>query len=71
MKINKNKKISLIVFAIISGLLFASFILYNRNIPFEQTEIISISLTVIIVVIISIIFFKKMKKQKNDSEEIF
>jgi len=62
MKLYDNKRIALIIFSIIGGLAFDTFLLYDQSGTIGQTEIIALTLTDIIAIVISVIMIKKGNK---------
>jgi hypothetical protein len=62
MKLYDNKRITLIIFSIISGLAFAAYLLYDQSGTIGRTEIIALTLTAIIAITISVIIIKKGNK---------
>ncbi len=54
-----KKKILLIIFAIIVGITFASFILYKRNGELGKIEIVSLGITALLVISISVYAIRK------------
>lgn len=61
MKLDNNKKIAFIPFALIVGLLFASYILYEQHGTLLFTDIIALCLAAIFGIIILIVIIKKLK----------
>ena len=57
-----NKRIALIIFSIIAGLAFATFLLYYQRETIGQTEIIALFMTAIIAITISVIIIRKANK---------
>jgi hypothetical protein len=62
MKVYANKRIAIIIFSIIGGLAFATFLLYDQSGKIGLTEIIALTLTAIIAIVISVIIIKKANK---------
>ncbi len=62
MKLYDNKRIAFIIFSIIGGLVFGTYLLYDQRRTIEQTEIITLTLTAIIAIIISVIMIKRGNK---------
>jgi len=62
MKLYYKKRIAFIIFSVIIGLAFATYILYEQRGTIGQTEIIALILTAIIAIVISVIMIKKGNK---------
>ncbi len=62
MKLYDKKRIAIIIFSIIGGLAFATYLLYDQRGTIGQTEIIALTLTAIIAIVISVIMIKKGNK---------
>ena len=62
MKLYDNKRIAIIFISIISGLAFATKLLYDQRGTIGKTEIIALTLTAIIAIVISVIVIRKGNK---------
>jgi hypothetical protein len=62
MKLADKKKITIIAFSIIGGLIFAGYILYVQGGQIGKTEIISLSIAALISIIILVLIIRRANK---------